>query len=90
MRSIVGFELLLSPSFVEQYVSQLITHATGVIVDGFVRQEDGALIYTGQHYEGNEPGPQASRYVCHAAMVTVDADRQPLRVLPERAAAERP
>ena len=32
--------------------------ATGVIVDGFVRQEDGALMYTVQHYEGNEPVPQ--------------------------------
>ena len=64
--------------------------ATGVVVDSFVRQEDGALMYTVQHYEGNEPVPQPSRYVCHAAMVTVDANRQPLRVLPERAAAERP
>ena len=63
--------------------------ATGVIVDGWVREMDDALMYTVQHYEGNEPVPEPSRYVCHAALVEA-LDKPPLRVLPERAAAERP
>ena len=63
--------------------------ATGVIVDGWVREMDDALMYTVQHYEGNEPVPEPSRYVCHAALVEA-LDKPPLRVLPGRAAAERP
>ena len=64
--------------------------ATGVIVDGWARDVDGALMYTVQHYEGNEPVPMPSRYVCHEGMVRALTDKPPLRVLPERAAAERP
>ena len=69
---------------------QHLDKAWGVIVDGFVRQEDGALMYTVQHYQGNKPVPMPSRYVCHEGMVRALTDKPPLRVLPERAAAERP
>ena len=61
--------------------------ATGVIVDSFVRDEDGALMYTVQHYEGNKPVPAPSLYVCHAEMVQA-LDLPSLRVLPERECAK--
>ena len=56
--------------------------ATGVIVD----YNEDAVTYTVQHYEGNNPVPEPSRYLVHATMIHKLLNKPPLRILPGRKA----
>ena len=59
---------------------------TGVIVDGW--EDDGAILYSVEHYEGNKKIPTPSCYMCrHWMDIKEVLDKPPLRILPGRKAA---
>lgn len=61
---------------------------TGVIVRGW--EDNGATLYAVEHYEGNKKIPTPSYYTCrHHMDIKELLNKEPLRVLPERAAAKR-